>query len=75
MDGYERDYDQRHYGWMAYFLEQYQLGKIPLSTLISNLEGLLTALRSPDADWEARFRHEWGVLEIAHSYALPGSAT
>lgn len=67
MDAYERDYDQRQYGWMAYFIEQYQLGRISLSEIISRLEGLLAVLHETDPDWEAKFRTAWGQLELVYA--------
>jgi hypothetical protein len=70
MDDYERDYDKRQLGWMAYFIEQFQRDTLSLGELVGKLEGLLAVLRDVDPAWEEAFVSAWGQLEIVYSFAV-----
>lgn len=64
------EYDQRQYHRIIERLGAYESRQIPVSRLISDLEGLLCALEDVNAEWRQAFRREWGVLEQEWAGAL-----
>lgn len=62
--------DTRQCRLMDEMVQQYEAGKIPLSSLIGGLDALLAILESADQEWTKAFRRQWGVLEIEYAVAL-----
>ena len=64
------DYDNRQYRRMLEQIEDFESKRIDLKHLINGLESLLCVLEKPSADWKAKFRSKWGVLEEVYAVAL-----
>ncbi len=64
------DYDIRQYRLMLDKLDAFGTQKLPLSNLISNLDGLLNALEDTDEQWKNAFLRQWGVLEDVYANSL-----
>ena len=55
---------------MAERIVQFEQERIGLGRMVDDLDALLCALDSPDANWKAAFRKNWGVLEEVRAVAL-----
>src|SRR5688572_29063623 len=64
------DYNERQYRLMLNRLVAFEQGKLPLDSLVIDLEGLLNALEGVEFSWKQEFLHEWGTLEEGRAYAL-----
>ena len=51
-------------------IEQFRRATLPLSKLISDLEGLLEARTLATEEWIDDFRSAWGDLEMPYAIAL-----
>src|SRR5690242_1146554 len=64
------DFDQRQYRLMLKSLDDYSAGRARIDALITNLEGLLNALRAVEPEWRQTFLHYWGQIEDERADAL-----
>ena len=64
------DYNQRQYCPMLERLTAFEQGRLPLHTLVNDLEGLLNALQGVQAAWRQTFLHHWGKLEDERAFVL-----
>jgi hypothetical protein len=64
------DYNQRQYCQMLERLTAFEQGRLPLNTLVNDLEGLLNALQGVQPVWRQTFLHHWGKLEDERAFVL-----
>ncbi|NBQ70046.1 MAG: hypothetical protein EBU46_14950 [Nitrosomonadaceae bacterium] len=64
------EYNQRQLNLLKKFIDDYEKGNITLPLLISNIEGLLTALENFPPKQHNELVSKWGVLEEIHSICL-----
>lgn len=63
-------YQERQLRMMLWKLAEAEEGKLALSYLIPDLEGLFHAVDLADPDWQKGFWYSWGELEIGYALAL-----
>jgi hypothetical protein len=64
------EFDQRQLYMMAASIRAFEAGKLQLSGLISNLEGLLGWLNVEDPNWREPFRAALETIETIYAVAL-----
>jgi len=64
------DREQRQYALMQQRIQGFRDGRLSISTVIADLEGLVSELDEAPQEWKDSFIAEWGVLEIAYAVAL-----
>src|SRR5688572_8955247 len=70
MDSKTPEYQERQLDLMRDRLVRYGNGELRLSTLIGDLDALITAAGNPDPVWQRTMRDLWGVLEQVYAVSL-----
>lgn len=71
----EYELNQRQYNLMLNRLIAFEQGRLPLDTLVVDLEGLLNVLERVEPSWKQTFLHDWGKLEDVRAVALSENLT
>jgi len=66
----DRTYDQRQLNLMLGAIEDFRNRKIRIGKLVSDLEALVSCLRTADESWTKAFASNWGKLEDIHAALL-----
>ena len=69
-DAHDIARDQRQLVQMRTLIADFRRGRNPIGPTIDNLSWLLSELTYAPDEWEERFIHHWGDLEIPYALAL-----
>ncbi|MBD2095672.1 hypothetical protein H6F90_10950 [Trichocoleus sp. FACHB-591] len=69
------NYEQRQYQLMKAFIQDFESGNMTIKTLISSLDGLLSAVEFTDKPSKEALRSEWWTLEQVYAVALDREET
>jgi hypothetical protein len=70
MKDQDGEYQLRQIRQIAFRLDQFEQGKIKLSSLIQDIRGLLAALPATDKQWKQAMEAEWWTLEQIYAVSL-----
>jgi hypothetical protein len=70
MNRAQSEFDQRQYRLMLDRLNAFIEGRLPIDTLINDLEGLLNILDGVQPSWRQTFLQHWGKLEDERAVSL-----